>query len=73
MPPRNPLTGVFRMFDDSADGVLDFVRVFPVDVVFANGDGVMRRIGGLCYAMTGSQNPVLAQDGTTASREGTGT
>ena len=61
------------MHDNLAHGVLDFIRVFSIDIVFANGDRVMRRIARLGDAMTGGQHPVFTQDGAAARGEGTGT
>ena len=46
------LTRIFGMHDDPADGVLDFVGILPVDVMFPDGDGVVGRIAACFHAMT---------------------
>jgi len=60
---------VQRMFDDLRYFVIDFVRISLVDVVLADGDGVIGGIGRLLNAMTRRQHPILVQDRTAASTE----
>jgi len=60
---------VERMLHDFLDGMIDFVRVFLVDVVFSNSHGEISRIRMIFDAVTSSQNPVLVQNTATASAE----
>lgn len=60
------------MLYNAADGVLDFVRVFSVDIVLSNGDGVVRWIAVFRDTVTRGQHPILAQDGAAACRERVG-
>ena len=57
------------MFDDFADGVVDFVGISLVDVVFSDCDGVPGGIGRVFDAVASRQNPILVQDRTSARAE----
>ena len=43
---------IFGIHDDSADGVLDFVGILLVDIVFPDNNGVVGGIGVVGHAIT---------------------